>query len=204
MPPKAPTTPFTLLFVGTLNYFPNADALAFLCDDVLPLLRQKAHRPFVVSVIGGGAADVTRHSAPVPEVRLIGRVSDLAPWYHRADVAIVPIQTGGGTRIKVLEAFKYGRPVVSTSVGVEGLAVKDGEHVLVGDTPEAFAEHCLRLMADSVQAELLARNASFLFRRAYTTEVAKRSLAACHVSEAQVAGVTPAAELMRSTNRVRS
>ncbi len=115
----------------------------------------------------------------VPEVQLVGAVPDLAPWYSSADAVLVPLRAGGGTRIKVLEAFAHRRPVVSTAVGAEGTAARDEEHLLLGDTPETFARQCARLMAEPDLGEQLAARAFDLFSRTYTTAAVARALAAC-------------------------
>jgi polysaccharide biosynthesis protein PslH len=169
--------PFSFLFVGTLGYYPNEDAVRFFCGEVVPLIRRGSPRAFSVTIVGSGVADAPRPISGVPEARLVGIVPDVAPWYRDADAVVVPIRAGGGTRIKVLEAFSYRRAVVSTAIGIEGIDARDGEHVLVGDTPAAFAERCLRLMDDPALAERLTAHAYALFREAYTTEVVARSVA---------------------------
>jgi polysaccharide biosynthesis protein PslH len=179
LPPKQPAAPFTFLFVGTLGYYPNVDALTYFCHDIVPLLRQKALTPFQLTIVGVGANPTVGRLAQVPEVRLIGAVPDVAPYYRAADAVVVPLRTGGGTRIKVLEAFSYGRPVVSTSVGIEGIAVCAEEHVLVADSPTAFADQCVRLMRTPALAERLTRHALALVTRVYTIEMVTRSVTAC-------------------------
>jgi glycosyltransferase involved in cell wall biosynthesis len=179
LPPRRREGPFTFLFVGTLGYYPNEDAVLHFCAETLPLMRQAARRDFRVTIVGTGATPAILRLVELPEVRLIGVVPDVAPWYAGADAVIVPIRAGGGTRIKVLEAFSYERPVVSTSIGIDGIAARAEEHVLVGDTPTALAEQCLRLMADPTLAERLTGNAYALFRQAYTLEAVALSLAAC-------------------------
>jgi glycosyltransferase involved in cell wall biosynthesis len=170
---------FTFLFVGTLGYFPNVDAIHYFCTSMVPLLRRSAPRDFQVTIVGTGETAVLGGLARVPEVRIVGEVPDVMPWYRDAHAVVAPLRAGGGTRIKILEAFSYGRPVVSTSIGIEGIDARQGEHVLVADTPEAFTQHCVQLMADPALADRLAANALDLFRRAYTPEAVTRSLAAC-------------------------
>jgi glycosyltransferase involved in cell wall biosynthesis len=179
LPPRPGEAPFTFLFVGTLGYYPNEDAILHFCAEVLPRIRRDAARDFRVTIVGTGATPAIRSLAALPDVRLIGAVPDVAPWYGAADAVVVPVRAGGGTRIKVLEAFSYRRPVVSTSIGIEGIAARAEEHVLVGDTPAALADQCLRLMADPRLAERLTTAAYALFTRAYTLEAVARSLASC-------------------------
>ena len=140
--------PFNFLFVGNLAYYPNEDALIYFMERVLPLLRQKAKRPFYLTVVGAGHGKRLQRYRSTPELRIAGFVSDVAPYYDDADAAIVPLRAGGGTRIKVLEAFGFRRPVVSTPIGVEGLDVENEKQVLIAEDPAGFAGQCCRLMDD--------------------------------------------------------
>jgi polysaccharide biosynthesis protein PslH len=179
LPPRSGDGPFTILFVGTLGYYPNEDAVLYFCREVLPLIRRAARRDIRLTIVGSGATVGIRQLAALPEVQLIGAVPDVAPWYSQAHAVVVPIRAGGGTRIKVLEAFSYRRPVVSTSVGIEGIDARPEEHVLVADTPDGFAAQCVRLMTDRHLADALVESAFSLFSRAYTIEAASRALASC-------------------------
>jgi glycosyltransferase involved in cell wall biosynthesis len=147
-PPSAPV----LLFVGFLGYEPNLDAARWFAEAVLPLVRQR--RPdtqlLVVGRFESPAAVAGLRAAD--GVTVTGEVADLAPVLAGARAAVVPIRFGGGTRVKILEAFAAGLPVVTTSVGAEGLSVRDGEQLLVADDPRGFAEACLRLLADPALA----------------------------------------------------
>lgn len=169
-PAKRHQPSFTFLFVGTLGYYPNEDAVIFLSEQILPLIRQKASCAFRFIIVGTGPSEGVKALSRLPEVEVIGAVPDVAPWYRQADVVVVPIRAGGGTRIKVLEAFSYGRPVVTTSVGIEGIDARDGEDILIEDTPAAFAARCLQLMADPQLGDQLATNALSLVKRGYTIE----------------------------------
>jgi len=138
--------PFTFLFVGTLGYYPNEDAALFFCSEVLPRLRAAARTPFRVLIVGTNPSPRVRALARHREVTVTGTVPDLADFYAAAGAVVVPLRAGGGTRIKVLEAFSYRRPVVSTSIGAEGIDARHGTQLLIGDTPRAFAEQCARLI----------------------------------------------------------
>ncbi|MGY1745225.1 glycosyltransferase [Blastococcus sp. SYSU D00695] len=146
-----------LLFVGLLTYAPNRDAVAFFAREVLPLVRAQrpAARLRVVGRHGPGAVQALRGLAGV---ELVGEAADMAAELAAADLSVVPIRFGGGTRIKVLEAFAHGVPVVSTTVGCEGLDVVDGVHLRVADGAPALAAACLELLErDDRRAELSAR-----------------------------------------------
>lgn len=182
VPPELPVRrkdgPFTFLFVGTLGYYPNEDAICHFCTASLPLIRAAAGQDCRLRLL---ARARQRQSGGWQTCRASGSwgaVPDMQPCYQQADAVIVPIRAGGGTRIKVLEAFSYQRPVVSTTIGVEGIAARAGEHVLLGNTPTAFADQCLRLMSDPLLAERLTTNAYRLFLEEYTIEAVARRMEA--------------------------
>jgi glycosyltransferase involved in cell wall biosynthesis len=160
---------FTFLFVGNLDYYPNGDAVRWFARAVLPALRERAPAPFRVVVVGGGEAP--------PELEHTGAVGDVGPCYAAADVAIVPLRAGGGTRIKVLEAFAHGVPVVSPPIGAEGLEAEDGEHLLLGADAEGFAHRCAELMASPELRRGLAERALRLARGSYSLDAAIAALA---------------------------
>jgi glycosyltransferase involved in cell wall biosynthesis len=169
-----------LLFVATLGCYPNADGAVFLCREVIPALRQLTGREVHVDMVGSGATDSVRALGEEAGVHLHGYVDNLDEYYASADVAVVPLRTGGGTRIKILEAFAYGVPVVSTSLGAEGLEAVPDEHLLLGDTPEAFARACLRIKDDSAFAKALACRAAVLLSAKYSPEKIRESIAALY------------------------
>jgi len=177
-PPADHVGPFTFLFVGTLGYYPNADAAVFFCTQVVPRLRERTRRAFEVTIVGPGAPEAVQQLARIPEVSVVGAVPDVTPWYHDADAVVVPLRAGGGTRIKVLEAFSYRRPVVSTSLGIEGIDAVADEHVLLGNSPDELATQCLRLMDDRPFGEILAERAYALLVSAYSRDVQASALAA--------------------------
>ena len=170
--PVEPLTshPFTFLFVGSLGYYPNEDAVRFFCRRVLPLIRSEAPAPFLVRIAGTGMPPELAELERIEGVRMVGEVEDVRTQYADADAVIVPIRGGGGTRIKVLEAFAHHRPVVSTSQGIEGIEAAPEEHYLLGDTPEAFAVQCLRLMRERGLGASLSDRAFELVASHYTPE----------------------------------
>lgn len=149
--------PTRLLFVGALAYYPNIDALRLLLDAILPAL--PADR-FELHVVGRGApAWLATRLARARGVVHHGFVPSLAPLYAAADMVVVPLRAGGGTRIKLLEAFAHGVPVVTTTIGAFGLDVHDGVEVRIADRPEAFASACVGLTEAPAAAAELARHA---------------------------------------------
>lgn len=147
-----------LLFVGTMGYAPNADGARWFCEEVLPRLRQ-AFPTISVDIVGRAPTPGVQALANTSGVRVTGAVGDLAPFYDEAAVVIVPLRAGGGTRLKILEAMAWGRTVVSTRAGCEGLDVVDGEHLLIADHPETFAACVGTLLGDVAERESIAARA---------------------------------------------
>lgn len=161
---RAPGPP-SLVFVGLLGYRPNADAVMHLVRDILPLIR--AQRPDInLRVVGDGArAELLRLAGP--GVEFTGRVPDVRPYITAADVVVVPLRIGSGTRLKILEALALGRAVVTTTIGAEGLDLVEGEHVLIADGPTAFAAAVDRLLGDDRLAGRLGDQGRTLVERSY-------------------------------------
>jgi glycosyltransferase involved in cell wall biosynthesis len=137
-----------LLFVGALYYAPNADGICYFVERVLPLVQQIAGTPVSLRVVGADPLRRVSLLARDPTVSIHANVPSIAPYYEDADLCIVPLRAGSGTRIKILEAFSFRRPVVSTRLGAEGLAVADGEQLLIADEPEAMARACVSLLKE--------------------------------------------------------
>ncbi|HVE68746.1 MAG TPA: glycosyltransferase family 4 protein [Solirubrobacteraceae bacterium] len=134
-PPRGPRpgAPLRLLFVGSLNYEPNAQGLEWFAQSVAPRVRERLD--VEIQVVGPG-----RRGPELPGVSYLGRVDDVGVAYARAHAAVVPLRAGAGSRLKVVEALARGVPLVSTSIGVEGYDLADGRHALIADDPETLAE----------------------------------------------------------------
>jgi glycosyltransferase involved in cell wall biosynthesis len=156
MPAK---TPFTFLFVGNLGYYPNDDAAMFFCTDVLPRLRATVRQDFRVMLVGTNPSPRVLALSAQPHVTVTGAVPDVARYYREADVVVAPIRAGGGTRIKLLEAFSHGRPVVATRISAEGIDVRDGVELRLADSPSDFAARCAELMTTPALGQRLATRA---------------------------------------------
>ena len=154
---QASDAAISVLFAGNLTYRPNAEAAIMLVDEVLPLLRRRAGRPVTVTLAGEpGTGGSVRSLASRPGVRVTGYAADLAPYYRAADVLVAPLAAGGGTRIKLLEAFAHGLPVVTTAIGAAGLDVTSGVHLLIADSAAAMAEAAASVTADRALRQRLA------------------------------------------------
>jgi glycosyltransferase involved in cell wall biosynthesis len=139
-----------VLFTGRLSYPPNAEGLLWLLREVWP--RVEAAAPAVrLLVVGPDPPEEARRLAG-PRAELTGWVEEMAPQFERAHVVAVPILSGGGTRLKVVDGLASGRPVVATPMGAEGIAARDGEEIVLARDPEGFATALLRLLAEPAEA----------------------------------------------------
>ena len=164
-------TPPTILFQGSFHYGPNIDAVDWLIDDVAPHLLEQLPGA-QIRLVGTTSPGVEERHRP-PEVFVAGRVPDIGPELARADIAVVPLRIGSGTRLKILESFAHRIPVVSTTVGADGLDVEDGVHLLLADRPEEFARACRRLIEDRTLARRLVDAAERRYLERYEWSVAK-------------------------------
>jgi glycosyltransferase involved in cell wall biosynthesis len=162
---------FRLLFVGNLSYEPNVDGAVLLCRKVLPLLQERLTRVLDVDIVGSSPVAEVVELETLQGVTVHADVSEVAPYYSRADLVIVPLRAGGGTRLKILEAFARGVPVVSTSIGAEGLDVQTDRHLVIADDPESLAEACRRVLTSPAMANRLRNEARSLVRARYAVPI---------------------------------
>ena len=157
----------TLLYLGTLSYPPNRDGLFFFLNEIFPRIRKEVAGARLLIVGKSPPAEIAGlHDGKTIWVE--GNVPSVETYYRQSTVSIVPLRMGGGTRLKILEAFAMGRPVVSTSVGCEGLRVANGEQLLISDDPIAFAASCVDLLKNPLLREGLVLRARKLVERDYT------------------------------------
>lgn len=153
-PPPTPPDSDELLFVGSMGWLPNTDAVAWFHRDILPLIF--AQRPHAHLTLVGKSPPAHVAQLASQRVTVTGYVDDVRPYLARAAVFVVPLRIGGGTRLKILEAMAAGVPVVSTRIGAEGLEVEHGRHVLLADTPADFAAAVLELLDNPDRRAALA------------------------------------------------
>jgi glycosyltransferase involved in cell wall biosynthesis len=147
--------PPTVLFTGTMNYRPNAEGALWLATEAWPRLR--ASRPDArLLIVGRDPTAAVRRLHGRDGVEVLGAVPDMAPWFAAAHVVAVPVRSGGGTRLKVLEAAAAGRPIVSTALGAEGIDLRDGREIVLADDPPAFASALAGLLADPARRREVA------------------------------------------------
>ena len=156
----------SLLLVATYAYGPNIIAADFLVKDVWPLVREAC--PDARLIVAGNKPDRIPSFAQHPAgVEFTGFVPDLEMLYRRAAIVSCPILSGGGTRIKILEAAAHGKAVVSTVVGAEGLELRDGDEIVLRDGARAFADACIELLGNPSRREALGRAAREAVARRY-------------------------------------
>lgn len=157
----------SMIFAGSFRFSANYDAMQWFVAEVLPKIR--AVTPSANLVITGDHAGL-----PLPStdnITLAGFVDDVQSMVANAAISVAPIRQGGGTRLKILEAMALHTPVVATSKGAEGLDVRDGEHLLIADTPDAFAQAVVSLLQNAELRHRIAQNAYGLVRAQYDWRV---------------------------------
>jgi glycosyltransferase involved in cell wall biosynthesis len=165
LPLPSETAARSLLFLGNMGYPPCADAALYFCEQIFPIIH-KTENTSEFWVVGRD---------PRPEVlelnndriHVTGRVEDVIPYYLQSSICVVPLRAGGGTRLKILEAMALGRPVVSTTIGCEGLNVENGKHLLIADSPAEFAQQTIRLFQDRHLYQRISANGRRLVETQY-------------------------------------
>ena len=150
-------TPAYLIYIGSMDWYPNEDAVAFFADEVLPRIQEKV--PDVkFSIVGGNPSTQVQKLAARNGIVVTGRVPEIKPYFAETTVFVVPLRIGSGTRLKILEALAMGKAIVSTSVGAEGLDLKNGKEIFIADAPTAFADAVTRLLTDSELRRRIGEN----------------------------------------------
>jgi glycosyltransferase involved in cell wall biosynthesis len=172
--------PDRLLTIGTMFWMPNSQGVSWWLHGGYELLRTICP-DLTYDIVGARPPRALQLLAVRYEgVTLHGYVADTLSFWTRASALAVPILSGGGVRVKILEAMAMGVPVVSTTIGCEGLNVRTGEHLLVADTPEAFAHAIAKILRDKALAVRLAQNARQLILEQYDAKAALQTLDAVY------------------------
>jgi glycosyltransferase involved in cell wall biosynthesis len=175
VPQPARSTDEAIVFSGNMEYHPNLDAVRFFSAEVWPLLRER-HPSLVWRLVGKNPGAVSAYVAGDPRIEVTGPLSDAIAELARSRIAIVPLRAGSGTRLKILEAWAAGLPVVSTTLGAEGLAARSGEHLLLADTPVALAQNVTRLLTCPELSASLGAAGRLLLEKEFTWESAWKML----------------------------
>ena len=134
-----------MVFSGSMDWHPNEDAVIYFADSILPRIRAEIPDA-TLTVVGRNPTSRLREVAARAGIDVTGTVDDVRPSIGEASVYVVPLRAGGGTRLKIFEALAMAKPVVSTTVGAEGLALEDGRHFIAADDPDTFADSVIGLM----------------------------------------------------------
>lgn len=189
-PSGRPEVANRLVFTGSMDWYPNEDAILFFADAVLPRIR--VHVPAAtLTVVGRNPSPRVRALADRQGIHVTGTVDDVRPFVDEAAVYVVPLRAGGGTRLKIFEALAMGKAVVSTTVGAEGLALTPGKDVAIADVPQDFADTVVRLLRDTSRRRALGRAGRLLVQRKYSWPQVSREFAGwCEVvAERRVPGL---------------
>jgi len=164
-----------IVFSGTLEYEPNRTAVRYFTEQIWPALREK-WPGLRWRLVGRNPEAVERYARSDPRIECTGPVDDAIRHLSAAKVAVVPLLSGSGTRLKIIEAWAAGTAVVSTTVGAEGLPARHGENILLADTPESFASAVALLLESPVERSRIGRAGRELYERAFTWTAAWSAL----------------------------
>jgi glycosyltransferase involved in cell wall biosynthesis len=173
-PGGAQVDPNSIVFTGLLTYRPNLEAARMLAHDILPRIRRA--RPDTVLTLVGYGGEPELAGLRGPGIVVTGWVPDVRPYVRGAAAVVVPLRIGSGTRLKVLEALSMAKPVVSTPLGCEGIDVRDGDHLLIGESSDEIASLVVRVLSEPATAGQLGRAGRDLVARQYSWKQAGRTL----------------------------
>jgi glycosyltransferase involved in cell wall biosynthesis len=165
-----------LLFLGVMDWYPNRDAVEYFVHHIFPKVRAECPETRFVVAGRNPPSDFVALFSLESKIEFTGTVPDMRPYLSSASVVVVPLRLGGGTRIKILEACAAGRPVVSTSIGAEGLDLEPGKEILVEDNPEEFARSVVTLLRDPARCDALANAGRTAIVERYSHLTLKKSL----------------------------
>jgi polysaccharide biosynthesis protein PslH len=174
-PQSAATIQHAVVFTGAMDYPPNIDAVLWFADAILPVLRQSWPQLHFV-VVGRRPPREILALASRPGIRITGEVEDIRPYLAEALAMVVPLRSGGGTRLKILQAMAMARPVISTTLGAEGLTVANGQHLLIADNPQQFADSLAMLVHSPESATRIAQAGRHLALAEYDWKQCLRGL----------------------------
>ena len=137
--------PDTLIYTGSMDWFPNEDAVIYCVNEILPVIRLKCPNVRLL-IVGQHPTENVRQLSNLPNIEVTGRVEDVKPYIAQSAVYIVPLRIGGGTRLKILEALAMEKAVVSTSIGAEGLELINNKEVIIENEPVKFATRVVELL----------------------------------------------------------
>lgn len=172
--------PHSIVFTGSMDWLPNEDAIIYFMREIMPLIKARLPHATMTVVGRNPTRALVALSKEDRSLVITGRVDDVRPYIEGAAAYVVPLRIGGGTRLKIFEAMAMEKPVVSTTVGAEGLPLSDGVELLVADEPGKFADAVVKVLTDSPYAFALGQRAAAAVRQNYGWEqVTERFVSQC-------------------------
>ena len=165
--------PQSLVFLGSMDWMPNIDGAKFFVEEIFPLVRRKFPNS-TLAMVGRNPPPQIKELEKTSGVQVTGTVADVRPYLGQAEVMIVPLRIGGGTRIKIFEGMASGIPVVSTTIGAEGLPVRSGENIFLADSPDEFANRICQLFEQAEWRTRLGKNGFALVKNEFSWEAATK------------------------------
>jgi glycosyltransferase involved in cell wall biosynthesis len=161
--------PYRITFHGNIHYQPNTDAILYFYHNIFPLIHKK-EKNAKFYIVGNKPRKSIQQLAKDANVFITGKINDIRPYLMDSSVSICPVRMGAGVQNKILEAMAIGAPVVTSSLGREGIEANSGEHLLVADSPQDFADSVLELMHNNAYRKKISEQARHLIENKYTWE----------------------------------
>jgi polysaccharide biosynthesis protein PslH len=177
-----------MIFIGSMDWMPNIDGIAYFVDDIFPLILERRPQCTLAIVGRRPSPAILRLADRNPNVRVTGTVPDIRPHLWGSALSIVPLRVGSGTRLKIYESMAAKVPVVSTTIGAEGLEVNPPLDIRIADQPRDFARHCLELLEDEEMRLAVADAAYRLVSSRFSWEQVTRRMEECLISTPSSAG----------------
>ena len=166
----------TLIFVGTMNWYPNIEAVLYLCNQVMPLLRERCDS-ITLKIIGANPpAEILKFNSTTTDIKILGFVDEIRDHIEKATLYVCPIMDGGGTKLKILDALGMGKAIVAHRIASEGIDVMESENIVFADTPAEYCTAIVSLMNDSEKRTRLGEAARKLAIERYDFESIGQSL----------------------------
>ena len=157
-----------------MSYPPNAHGAQFLANEIFPLIRKQIKQELRLFIVGFNPTAQVKALARDNDIEVTGGVDSVQPYYAAADVVVAPLCSGGGTRIKILEAAAHNRPIVATTIGAEGIEFVKDQEILVADDAQSFADKVIEVLADENAAQRIAQAAFTRLTNTYSLQASKR------------------------------
>ncbi len=164
-----------MLYVGSMAYEPNVDAAIYLVNEILPIVKKRIP-DMTLTIVGSNPTPEILQLDQNPTIRVKANVADVSPYYKETFVSVVPLRAGGGSRLKILESMAFGTPVVSTSLGSEGLDVKNQHNIFIADTPKQIADSIVDLYHSPKLWGQISENARTLVEKKYDWQYISKKL----------------------------